>query len=47
MDILKIIYLKVKNPKYDGYQREITPIISNFFGKSLLDLQINLLPVVM
>ena len=25
MEILKIIYIKVKNPKYDGYQREIMP----------------------
>ena len=33
MKILRIIYLKVKNLKYDGYQCGLTPIISKFFGK--------------
>ena len=33
MEISRIIYLKVKKLKYDGYQRGLNPVISKFFGK--------------
>ena len=35
-----------EKPKYDGYQRGLASMVNNFFVKSLLHLQINLLRVV-
>ena len=35
-----------ENPKYDGYQRGLASMVINFFVKSLLHLQINLLKLV-
>ena len=45
----KIFYDKAfnitKNPKYDGYQRGLASMVTNFLIKNQLRLQINLLPV--
>ena len=38
MEISRIIYLKVKKLKYDGYQRGLNPVISKFFGKKSVSL---------